>query len=526
MVYTSPYDDVEIPDVSLPAYVMEEFGDRADQPALVDGPSGRTLTYGELAGGIRAVAAGLHARGFGKGDVFAIYMPNVPEYAVAFFGVSVAGGTVTTLNPLYTADEAAHQLQDAGAKFLLTVGPFLDKAHQAAEESGVEEVFVLGADDGATPFSALMRQDAEVPDVLTNPSEDLVALPYSSGTTGLPKGVMLTHRNLVANICQCVPIEGIREGEVTVGILPFYHIYGMTVILSMALRRGATIITMPKFEMEDFCGLVQKHKIESGYLVPPIILGLAKHPAVDEYDLSSLQYITSGAAPLPEPVAKGCEERVGCGVKQGYGMTETSPVTHLVPRDADQIPVDSVGHAVPNTEFRIVEVGGDDDVEPGEKGELWIRGPQVMKGYLNNREATDATVDADGWLHTGDVAIVDEDENLYIVDRVKELIKYKGYQVAPAELEEVLQSHDDVADAAVIPSPDEEAGEVPKAFVVRKQHARDLTAEAVMEFVAGQVAPYKKVRRVEFVDAIPKTASGKILRRDLVKRERGEEVEG
>ena len=520
MPYTSPHTDVQIPDVSLPEFVMEDFGDRRDQPALIDGSSGRSLSYGELGGAIHAFAAGLASRDFGRGDVFAIYMPNVPEYAIAFFGVSRAGGIVTTLNPLYTADEAAHQLKDAGARFLLTVPPFLDKAKQAAKASSVEEVFVLGEPDGATPFSALMRQDRDAPDLDLNPAEDLVALPYSSGTTGLPKGVMLTHHNLVANVTQCVPIEGIEEGEITVGILPFYHIYGMTVILSMALQRGATVITMPKFEMEDFCELVQNHKIKSAYLVPPIILGLAKHPMIDDYDLSSLDYITSGAAPLPVSVAENCQDRLGCMVKQGYGMTETSPVTHLVPRTSTDTPIDSVGHVVPNTEFRIVDVGTSNDAEPGEKGELWIRGPQVMKGYLNNESATRDTIDDDGWLHTGDVAIVDEDEYTYIVDRVKELIKYKGYQVAPAELEAVLQSHEDIADAAVIPSPDEEAGEVPKAFIVRKQHARDLTGEAIMKFVAGQVAPYKKVRLVEFVDEIPKTASGKILRRDLVKQER------
>jgi len=520
MVYESPFPDVEIPDLSLPQFVMQDFADRADQPALVDGPSGRTLTYGQLAGAIRQAAAGLHARGLREGDVFAIYSPNLPEYAIAFYGAAMAGGINTTVNPLYTPDECAKQLKDAGAKFLLTVPPFLDKAQQAAAQSDVDEVFVFGEAEGATPFRALLTDDHEVPDVLVNPAEDLVALPYSSGTTGLPKGVMLSHRNIVSNIAQCCPIEGIQEGEVTVGILPFYHIYGMTIILSMALYRGATIITMPKFEMEDFLGLVEEHKIESGYLVPPIILGLAKHPVVDEYDVSSLDYITSGAAPLPASVAQGCAERIGCVVKQGYGMTELSPVSHLMPRDHEKLNVDSVGWAVPNTEFRIVEVGSRNDVDAGERGELWVRGPQVMQGYWNNRDATDATVDADGWLHTGDVATLDEAGRLYIVDRVKELIKYKGYQVAPAELESVVQAHDAVADAAVIPSPDEEAGEVPKAFVVRKP-GMEVSAEDLMAFVAERVAPYKKIRRVEFIEAIPKTASGKILRRDLVNKERG-----
>jgi acyl-CoA synthetase (AMP-forming)/AMP-acid ligase II len=276
--------------------------------------------------------------------------------------------------------------------------------------------------------------------------------------------------------------------------------------------------------MEDFCGLVEEHDIESGYLVPPIILGLAKSPVVDEYDLSSFDYITSGAAPLGKDVAEACADRIGCMVKQGYGLTETSPVTHLTARDADEVKVDSVGHAVPNTEFRIVDVETHEDVEPGERGEIWIRGPQVMAGYLNRPDATAETIDEDGWLHTGDVARVDEDERVYIVDRVKELIKYKGHQVAPAELEAILQSHGQVADAAVIPSPDEQAGEVPKAFVVEAPGSDGLTATEVKGFVADRVAPQKKVRRVAFVEEIPKTASGKILRRTLVEQEREEQA--
>ena len=522
MIHKSPYPDVDIPDLPLHTFVMHEFAERGDRPALVDGPTGRTLTYGELAHAIDRCAAGLAERGFEPGDVFAIYSPNLPEYAIAFFGVTRAGGTVTTLNPLYTADEAEHQLKDANATFLLTVGPFLDKALEAAAAVGIEEVFVFGEAEGATPFKALLATDAPAPDVDIEPSEDLAALPYSSGTTGLPKGVMLTHRNLVANISQCVPIEGIQDKEVTVGILPFYHIYGMTVILSMALYRGAKIVTMPKFEMEDFCELVEQHGIESAYLVPPIILGLTKHPAVEAHDLSSLDYITSGAAPLGKDVAQACADRIGAVVKQGYGMTEASPVTHLMPRDAEHQRPDTVGPAVPNTEFRIVDVSTQEDLGTDERGEVWIRGPQVMKGYHNNPQATANTLDDEGWLHTGDVGIVDDNGQVRIVDRVKELIKYKGFQVAPAELEALLQAHDDIVDAAVIPSPDEEAGEVPKAFVVRAPHARDLTADAVMAFVAEQVAPHKKIRRVAFVNEIPKTASGKILRRDLVEAERAE----
>ncbi|PSQ77369.1 MAG: 4-coumarate--CoA ligase family protein, partial [Bacteroidetes bacterium QH_7_62_13] len=326
----------------------------------------------------------------------------------------------------------------------------------------------------------------------------------------------------VANISQTMPVEQLDEGETTVGVLPFYHIYGMTIILSMALRCGATVVTMPRFDLEDFCGLVEEHGIESGYLVPPIILGLSKSPVVDEYDMSSLDSVTSGAAPLGKEVADTCADRLGCVVKQGYGLTETSPVTHLTARDTDDPAVDSVGHAVPNTEFRVVEVETREEVDAGDRGELLIRGPQVMAGYLNRPDATDEAIDEDGWLHTGDIATVDQEGRVYIVDRVKELIKYKGHQVAPAELEALLQSHEKIADAAVIPSPDEEAGEVPKAFVVPAPGNDDLTAAQVMGHVAQRVAPQKKVRRVAFTEEIPKTASGKILRRKLVERERAE----
>jgi len=520
MIYSSPHPDVDIPNVSLPSFIMEDFDDRGTRSALIDGPTGRTLTYGELQKAVAACAGGLAARGLEEGDVFAIYSPNLPEYAIAFYGVAKAGGTVTTINPLYTAQEASRQLQDASAKYLLTVPAFMEKAQAAAAQAGIDEVFVFGDAEEGTPFESLLHGGHPPPDVSINPKEDLVALPYSSGTTGLPKGVMLTHRNLVANISQTLPVERLQEGEVTLGVLPFYHIYGMTIILSMALRCGATVVTMPQFEMEDFCALVEEHGIESGYLVPPIILGLAKSPVVDEYDVSSFDYITSGAAPLGKDVANACADRIGCMVKQGYGLTETSPVTHLTARDAENPAVDSVGHAVPNTEFRVVDVETQEDVGPGQRGEIWVRGPQVMRGYLNRPDATADTIDGDGWLHTGDVAKIDDEERVYIVDRVKELIKYKGYQVAPAELEALLQSHPKIADAAVIPSPDEEAGEVPKAFVVKAPDNDDLTAAEVMGFVAERVAPQKKVRRVDFTDDIPKTASGKILRRKLVEVER------
>ncbi|HKG23258.1 MAG TPA: AMP-binding protein, partial [Blastocatellia bacterium] len=342
-------------------------------------------------------------------------------------------------------------------------------------------------------------------------------LPYSSGTTGLAKGVMLTHYNLVANCSQALTVEVPSEDEVLIGVLPFFHIYGMVVILNMGLHLGQTIVSMPRFDLEQFLDLLQKYGVTRGYLVPPIILALAKHPLVDKYDLSKLRLLNSGAAPLGEDVARACADRLGCIVKQGYGLTETSPVTHMSPSEPEKIKLGSSGHLISNTECLVVDPASGEDVGPNRQGEIWIRGPQVMKGYLNNPEATAITIDAGGWLHTGDIGYADEEGYFYIVDRVKELIKYKGMQVAPAELEAVLLTNPLIADAAVIPSPDEEAGEVPKAFVVLKG---EITPEEIMSYVADRVAPHKKIRRLEVIDQIPKTASGKILRRILVDRER------
>ncbi len=517
MVYRSPYADVSIPDVSLPSFVLERTAALADKPALIDGPSGRTITYAGLAVAVRKAAAGLAERGFRKGDVFGIFAPNLPEWAVAFHGVAAAGGVSTTINSLSTEEDVANQLHDSGARFLLTVPPFLDRALPAARKVGIEEVFVLGEAEGATPFASLLQTESDPPVVDVDPDEDLVVLPYSSGTTGLPKGVMLTHRNLVANVCQTGVLQDIEERDTLIGVLPFFHIYGMTVVLNLALSRGATVVTMPKFDLEPFLGLLQDHAVTRAYIVPPIVLALAKHPAVESYDLSKLEVILSGAAPLDATLANACAERLGCRVMQGYGLTETSPVTHVNCDRPGKARPGSIGEVIPNTECKVVNWATGGELVPGEDGEILVRGPQVMKGYLENPQATAMTIDEDGWLHTGDIGHADEDGYFYVVDRLKELIKYKGYQVAPAELEAVLHSHPAVADVAVIPSPDEEAGEVPKAFVVLKGEA---TADELMAFVAERVAPYKKVRRVEFIEEIPKSLSGKILRRVLVERER------
>jgi acyl-CoA synthetase (AMP-forming)/AMP-acid ligase II len=516
-IHTGPTAEVEIPEADLTSFVLEHAESRADKPALVDGPSGRTLTYGQLGEAIRSLAAGLAARGFGKGDVLAVYMPNLPEYAVVLHAVASTGGKCTTMNPLYTANEVAHQLEDSGARFLVSVGPMLDVAKEAAASAGIEEVFVVGEAEGATPLAELMGDLAEAPEPDIDPREDLAVLPYSSGTTGLPKGVMLSHHNLVANLSQMQDAFPIAEDDVLVGVLPFFHIYGMVVIMNQGLRSGATIVTMPRFDLDQFLGLIAEHGVTRAYVVPPIALALAKHPAVDGHDLSSIQTVMSGAAPLGAELAEAVAKRLDCTVVQGYGLTETSPVTHVIRPDGENRP-GSIGQALPNTECRLVDPESGQDVDEGEPGELWIRGPQVMKGYLNNEEATRHTVDDDDWLHTGDIGVVDSDGFFQIVDRLKELIKYKGFQVAPAELEALLITHPDVQDVAVIGVPDEECGELPKAYVVPAGESLD--ADELMEWCGGKVSPQKKIRLVETIDAIPKSASGKILRRELKEREK------
>ena len=519
MPIRSPHPDVQVPSVTLTEYVLGGAAARGERPALVDAVSGAIVTYARLAEDVDRCAAGLAARGLAPGEVVGIFAPNLPEYAVAFHGVARAGGANTTVNALYTAEEAAFQLRIARARFLVTVPQLAERALEAAQAAGVEEVFSIGEAPGTTPFEELLAPPGTPPpSPMIDPATHVVALPFSSGTTGLSKGVMLTHRNLVANLCQYEPVRDVGEDDRLIAILPFFHIYGQTLVLNDALRRGARIVTMPRFDLAQFLAAIEQHRITACYVAPPVVLALAKHPLVADYDLSSLRFVTSGAAPLDAELQGEAERRVGCRVQQGYGLTEASPVTHHAHQDDENVH-GTIGTLFPSTEARLVDAETGEDAAEGAPGEIWVRGPQVMLGYLGDESATADTLTGDGWLRTGDIATIDDTGRFRVVDRLKELIKYKGYQVPPAQLEGILLTHPQIADACVVPVRDEEAGEVPKAFVVPRE-GQLLDPHEVMAFVAGRVAPHMQLRACELIDLIPKSPSGKLLRRVLVERER------
>lgn len=529
MVFHSEYQDV--PAVELPIHdvVLGRAAEFGDTPALIDGLDGTTLSYEQVDRFHRRVAAGLVEAGVRKGDVLALHSPNTVAFPTAFYAATRAGASVTTVHPLATVEEFAKQIEDSGARWIVSVSPLLDTARQAAElAGGVREIFVCDSAPGHRSLIDMLGSTGPDPEIEIDPAEDVAVLPYSSGTTGTPKGVMLTHRSVATNLEQLRPLVPMDSGERILAVLPFFHIYGLTALMNAPLRQGATVVVLPRFELDTFLAAIQDHRITGLFVAPPIVLALAKHPAVARYDLSSLRYIVSAAAPLDANLAAACSRRLGLPpVGQGYGMTELSPCTHLVPLDAENPPPGTVGKLLPGTEMRIVSLDDpDQELGVGEAGELLFRGPQVMKGYLGRPEATDAMVDAEGWLHTGDVGHVDGDGWLFVVDRVKELIKYKGFQVAPAELEALLLTHPGIADAAVIGEYNEDNNEVPHAFVVRQPGAEGVTEGEVLMYVAERVAPYKRVRMVTFIEAVPRAASGKILRRQLRGITRNDDPQG
>ena len=495
-IFTSPLPAIAVQDVTITQRLFQGLEAHPDRVVLIDGPTGRSLTGQALMDGIRSLAGGLTEAGFGAGHVVALMAPNLPEYATVFHGVAWAGGTITTINPTYTEHEVRHQLNDSRAEMLITIPDFVAVARAAMDGTAVTRLVVIGEAEGVQSLAGLMGTPLadQVPVDLDG---HIVVLPYSSGTTGLPKGVMLSQRNLAVNVDQAMALIEVLDGETTVAFLPFFHIYGMNVMMNLFLTGGATLVTMPRFDLPAFLGHVQTHRVRQVFAVPPVAMALAKHPLIDQFDLSSLEVVVSAAAPLGSELADACGKRLNCIAIQGYGMTEMSPVSHFTSHRRARS--GAVGLTVPNTDCKIVDASGA-ALGAGHEGELYIRGPQVMKGYLNNPEATARTIDADGWLHTGDVAMFDADGFLFIRDRLEE--------------EAVLQTHPSVADAAVIGLADDEAGEVPMAFVVAAPGAAQ-DKEALTAYLRERLASYKVPQRIDYIDAIPKSASGKILRRVL-----------
>jgi len=530
-IVRSPYSDIEVPEVNLTDFVFRDIKEFEDEIALVCGFNGREYTYEMAYGMIKKFGSGLLRMGAKKGDVLGMVVPNFPEFPIAFFGAAGVGVTVTTMNPTYRPEEIARQLENSGAKYVLVFSMFLENIKQACEiYPGIEKIIVMGdvgeggpniipfielalMDDGA--LYGTNRDDFD-------PVEDIAVMPYSSGTTGPPKGVALTHYNLVANMVQILHpdvkmVEKTTKGrqEVTIAVLPFFHIYAMNTIMTLGLHLGTKTVTVPKFEPELYLRALSTYKPTYLALVPPLVSFLSTNPMVKAAThLASVQTVSGGAAPFgPALIEKFMEKCAPREVKfrEGFGMTESSPVSHIQPEQNARL--GGCGHPVPSTIAKIVDIDTGSALGPNADGELLVAGPQVMQGYHGNKKATKATI-VDGWLHTGDIARYDEDGQFVIVDRLKELIKVKGLQVAPSELEDLIRRHKGVNDVAVVGVPDDRAGELPRAYVVRKN--RNVLEQDIIDYVSEHVAPHKRLAAgVMFVETLPKNQTGKLLRREL-----------
>lgn len=524
----SPFTmDLNIPNMTVPEYIYQNYEKNMDEPAATCASTGRGYSYGMLRMLISRFARALLGHcGMKPGEVVGLMLPNIPEYVVSIHGAMEAGCIVTFVNPLYTPDEIKRQFENAGAKMIVTIPLLLEVAQIVAPQlPGYRTTICVGGDTDEAKNVQGMQEllmadyEAELPKVDPN---GIALLPYSSGTTGLPKGVKLTHRNLVANLVQGnnPAISDILDDqkEVVLSVLPFFHIYGFNGIMNISMLHGLHLVTLPRFTPEEYVKALMEYKPTSLFVVPSLLLFLASHPAVTQEHLSSVRSVTSGAAPATEGLLQKFREKLGRDdvlVRQGYGMTESSPVTLMMPKLTPPSKVGTCGVLYPGTEGKIVSLKTNETCGPHKSGELLVRGPQVMQGYLNNEKATAETLDNDGWLHTGDVAYYDDEHYFYIVDRCKELIKVKGNQVSPTELENIILELQGVADVAVVGIPDTLAGELPRAYVVRRQGAK-VTADEVLEYVNPKVTSYKKLAGgVKFIESIPRNPAGKVLRNEL-----------
>ncbi|KAF8392908.1 hypothetical protein HHK36_021148 [Tetracentron sinense] len=519
IIYRSKLPDICIPNhLPLHTYCFQNMSQFTSRPCLINGATGQTHTYADVELTSRKVASGLSKLGLKQGQVIMLLLPNSPEFVFAFLGASYLGATATTANPFYTPTEISKQAKASNSRIIITQASYFDKV----KDFGVQVICIDSPREGCLHFSELTQSDEnDIPDVQISP-DDVVALPYSSGTTGLPKGVMLTHKGLVTSVAQQVdgenPNLNLNSEDVVLCVLPLFHIYSLNSVLLCGLRVGAAILIMQKFEIVSVMELVQKYKVTIAPFVPPIVLAFAKSPVMDNYDLSSIRTVITGGAPLGKELEDTVRAKLpNAMLGQGYGMTEAGPVLSMClafAKEPFDIKSGSCGTVVRNAEMMIVDPDTGVSLPRNQPGEICIRGAQIMKGYFNDPEATERTIDKEGWLHTGDIGYIDNDDELFIVDRLKELIKCNGFQVAPAELEAMLLNHPNISDAAVVPMKDDNAGEVPVAFVVRSNGAQ-ITEDEIKQYISEQVVFYKRIRKVFFIGAIPKAPSGKILRKDV-----------
>ncbi|CAL7950498.1 unnamed protein product [Xylocopa violacea] len=534
-IFVSPYGDCPPSEMLVQEYIWKDIADHADKIALECAVTGRKYTYAETRDASNYIARSLRNLGLKKGDVVALIAPNYPESILAFVGMLEAEIVITTVNPTYTYHEVKKQLESSGAKAVITVAEIARTILEAARDTlPPGALFVVIEDgtgsipEGTVPFKDLITRGKSLPAISNDQTraDDLAVLPYSSGTTGLPKGVMLSHKNLVSNMEMTektaagniwVKASGDFQ-EVLPLFLPFFHIFGMNVGTLLQLATGSKIITLPKFTPELFLKILSTNKVTGLYAVPPLVLFLIASPFVKREHLESMHHIVSGAAPMSCTDADRLYDKFRMDVNklkilQGYGLTETSPTVTM---ELTGLKPGSIGKNIAGCELRLVDPNTNEDItSPFQSGEIWTRGHHVMKGYFNNEEATKEAIVEDGWLKTGDIAYYDEDMDFFVTDRLKELIKVKGFQVPPAELEACLRMHPDVLEAAVIGIPHERCGEVPKAFVVPKPGTNP-KAEDIQNFVKGKVSEFKQLQGgVTFIEAIPKSLTGKILRREL-----------
>ena len=512
--------------LNLFQFVTKDFARFGDNIAYINAATDEHISFNQLLCQSNNLSHYLNGCGFKKKDVLGMYSANRPECVTAMLGVLGVGSTLTTANPAYTYSELLHQVRQSEAKLLFTQTEGLDVAQRVGDEVGIHQIIMLddheSNNSGIESLSNIVRDrpDPGSLELDIDINEDIAFLPFSSGTTGLPKGVMMSHRNVMHNMeyldVQLGRFGGNNMPHPILLVLPFYHVYGLVIISLFRTWRGKTVVTLPGFEPISYLKSIEKYKVENLNIVPPLMLFMLKHPLVDEYDMSSIKIVTTGAAPCSHNTVEAFLQKFPSVelFTQGYASTEML-VTHLQSDDMALFKPGSVGYILPGTEIKVRCIETGESLGPHQVGEICARGASVMKGYWNNSVATADSLTDDGWYHSGDLGYFDEDHDFYIVDRLKELIKVKGLQVAPAELEDLLTSHEDIIDAAVIGVPDEMAGELPFAYVVKKADS-SLDEVQVQDFVASTLSKHKHLKGgVLFIDAIPKAPSGKILRRVL-----------